>query len=327
MVRNLVAASPYADDREIEWLKEIESHTYDDLGKSNSARFRLLDLQLAAALVKILPDQLRIRAQAKEMEAYKRNSTISGRQIAHMIYEWFKTDVHTSTLFSFNDLSALTWLGDKPENMEKFLQNWGHIMEHMQYTMPAECLRDLSYRQVQNSTVLKEDLSHYRREMRKGPGATDYTLTYLRKCVTDQIDFIRHEQNLQDRKIAFQRNQPQAIADSPAAAAAGDKGKGKSRGKSPREAHGSRPDAAIRGARDRSPSPTGSMSSAKSPPSSPNKGSPQNPAKKCYFYNAGLRGDTGCSTGDNCKFSHQRMTEDEFKQVKAPSRNSSSRGT
>ena len=72
MVRNLAAASPYADDNETEWFKDIESRTYDDLGKSNSARFRLLDSQLAAALVKILPDQLRIRVQAKEMNAYKK---------------------------------------------------------------------------------------------------------------------------------------------------------------------------------------------------------------------------------------------------------------
>ena len=61
-------------------------------------------------------------------------------------------------------------------------------MEHMQYTMPAECLRDLFYRQVQNSTVLKEDLSHYRREMRKGPGATDYTLTHLRSSISSVMN-------------------------------------------------------------------------------------------------------------------------------------------
>ena len=107
LVRNLVAASPYADQQEAPWFKEIEGKSFDELGKSGSARFQLLDSQLAAALVKILPDQLRTRVQAKEMDAYKRNTTITGRQIVFMIYEWFKTDAHMSTFFSFNDLEGL----------------------------------------------------------------------------------------------------------------------------------------------------------------------------------------------------------------------------
>ena len=129
LVRSLVAASPYADQQEAKWLKEIEDLTFDALSKSDS--------QLAAALGKILPGQLRIRVQAKEMEASKNNSTITGRQIARMIYEWFKTDVHMSTFFSFNDLAALTWLGDKPADMERFLQSWGHVLEPMRYKMPV----------------------------------------------------------------------------------------------------------------------------------------------------------------------------------------------
>ena len=66
------------------------------------------------------------------MDAYKANSTLTGRQIVRMIYDWFRTDAHMSTYFSFNDLQTLAWLGDKPADMEKLLQNWDHILEHVQ---------------------------------------------------------------------------------------------------------------------------------------------------------------------------------------------------
>ena len=144
MVRNLVAASRYHDKKEVAWFKSIENATFEELGKDNLERFQPSDSQLAAALSKTLPEQLRIRVQAKEMEAYKDDATLTGRQIVHMIYDWFRTDAHMSTFFSFNDLSNLVWLGDKLGDMEKFLQNWDHILEHMSYPVHPDCLRDLS---------------------------------------------------------------------------------------------------------------------------------------------------------------------------------------
>ena len=180
-------------------------------------------------------------------------------------------------------------------------------MEHMEYKMPAECLRDLFYRQVEKSNALKDDVAHYRREMRKGPGTPDYTLLFLRQSVERYIEHVRHEQNLQDRKVAYQRNQPQHIPDNPATPAAGSKGKNKGKSK---------------GNKDRSPSPTGSDRRGSSPTGS--SGHVQ--IKKCYFHNVGLRGGSGCSHGDKCKFVHQRMSDDEFKKVQVPARSASPGG-
>ena len=106
MVRSLAAASPYHGKLEAAWLKEIENITFEELGRDTSARLQPLDAQLAAALIKTLPEQLRIRVQAKEMEAYKNDTTTTGRQTVHMIYDWFRTDAHMSTFFSFHDLST-----------------------------------------------------------------------------------------------------------------------------------------------------------------------------------------------------------------------------
>ena len=88
MVRSLAAASPYHDKQEAAWLKDIENTTFEELGRGTPARLQPLDTQLAAALTKTLPEQLRIRVQAQEVEAYKNDAAITGRQLAHMIYDW-----------------------------------------------------------------------------------------------------------------------------------------------------------------------------------------------------------------------------------------------
>ena len=80
MVRSLVAASPCHDKQEAAWFKEIENAAFEELGRATPTRFQPLDTQLAAALIKTLPEQLRSRAQAKEMEAYTHDVTITGRQ-------------------------------------------------------------------------------------------------------------------------------------------------------------------------------------------------------------------------------------------------------
>ena len=208
MVRSLVAASPYHDKQEAAWFKEIENATFEELGRGTSARLQPLDARLAAALTKTLPEQLRIRVQAQDMEAYKNDAAITVRQIVHMMYDWLHTDAHMSTFFSFHDLSQLTWLGDKPADIEKFRQNWDHVLEHTQYTMPPDCLRDLFFRMIEKSGVLREDIAHYRREQCKGTGTPDFSLDYLRRCIERLVEHQRHDQSLQDRKSAYLRNQP-----------------------------------------------------------------------------------------------------------------------
>ena len=78
LARNLVAASPHHDQMEVRWIKEIEGPTFDAL-KDSEARCQILDSQLASALIKTLPEGLRVKVQAKEMEAFANGRTITGR--------------------------------------------------------------------------------------------------------------------------------------------------------------------------------------------------------------------------------------------------------
>ena len=49
-------------------------------------------------------------------------------------------------------------------------------------------------------------------------------------------------------------------------------------------------------------------------------------AVKCFFFNAGLRGGKQCSVGNDCRFLHQRMTDEEYNAPRASSRNNSPSG-
>ena len=101
------------------WLREIENASFEELGRDTPARLQPLDAQLAAALIKTLPEQLHTRAQAKETEAYTSDAAATGRQLARLMCDGLRTDAHMPTFFSFHDVSQATWLGGKPADMGK----------------------------------------------------------------------------------------------------------------------------------------------------------------------------------------------------------------
>ena len=75
-------------------------------------RFHALDALLCQALLKSLPPDLHQRIRRKEDEAWQNDTTITGLQVAWMIYDYFKTEDHMSQVYGLNDLTDLTWYGD-----------------------------------------------------------------------------------------------------------------------------------------------------------------------------------------------------------------------
>ena len=44
---------------------------------------------------------------------------LTGRQVAWMLYDYFRTDDHMSLMYTCNELHAMNWHGD--ERMEEYL--------------------------------------------------------------------------------------------------------------------------------------------------------------------------------------------------------------
>ena len=78
------------------WIKEVEMvESVDDLKSSRSINgtpgpdFELLDARIASALNKIIQNA-RSQVSLEEMEAHKEDRFLRGRQIAYLIYEYFR---------------------------------------------------------------------------------------------------------------------------------------------------------------------------------------------------------------------------------------------
>ena len=102
------------------------------------------------------------------MKHGKNDTTITGLQVAWMIYNYFKTEGHMSQVYGLNDLTGLTWYWDN--RMIDCLQQWDFILDHLEgdtlitlHANSEKTLRDLLFRQVEKSVALAEDIAHYKR--------------------------------------------------------------------------------------------------------------------------------------------------------------------
>ena len=157
VARALVASSVYDDKAEVKWFKRasLRGVSFEELGNVGDERFHALDALLCQALIKNLPPDLHQRIRRKEDEAWQNDTTITGLQVAWMIYDYFKTEDHMSQVYGLNDLTDLTWYGDN--RMLDFLQQWDFILDHLEgdtlstlHANGGKTLRDLLFRQVEN---------------------------------------------------------------------------------------------------------------------------------------------------------------------------------
>ena len=108
-----------------------------------------------------------------------------GRQVAWMILDWFKTDIHKSTFSCFEDISNIGWKGDTPSQMEQFLNDWDYLVENLGPNMlTEEASKDMFASKWFQSNALKEDIAHYKRARAKGPNVDpDFTLLFMRRSM------------------------------------------------------------------------------------------------------------------------------------------------
>ena len=82
----------------MQWIKEVELvESVDELRTSSSIRgismpnFEVLDARIASALNKIIRNShFKRRISLEEQKAKKQDSFLRGRQIAYLIYEYFR---------------------------------------------------------------------------------------------------------------------------------------------------------------------------------------------------------------------------------------------
>ena len=94
------------------WIKEVEMvDSVDELRSSSSSRgismpnFEVLDARIASALNKIIHNsQFRRRISLEERKAQKEDRFLRGRQIAYLIYEYFRVTGANDSVENYADL-------------------------------------------------------------------------------------------------------------------------------------------------------------------------------------------------------------------------------
>ncbi len=88
-----------------------------------------------------------------------------------------------SAVYSYSDLSDISWMGGRAGEMQKFLNLWDHILESMPDVLFERVLSSIFAKQVGKPIALREDFAHYKRERPKDEDASDFTYAFLTRCV------------------------------------------------------------------------------------------------------------------------------------------------
>ena len=125
------------------WIKEVEMvESVDDLRSSSSIRgismpnFEVLDARIASALNRIIHNShFKRRVSLEEQQAQKQDRFLRGRQIAYLIYEYFRvTGVHDSV----ENYAYLFTIALRNDDIQEFDSKWDGILLSMTKIPPDD---------------------------------------------------------------------------------------------------------------------------------------------------------------------------------------------
>ena len=131
----MITCSDFPSDAML-WIKEVKMvDSLDELKSSRSAygkefpNFEMLDAKIASALNKIIQNsQFKKKVSLEEQKAQKEYRILQGRQIAFMIYDYFRVIGAHDTVLDYADLFSVTLRDD---NIQEFDTRWDEVLLSM----------------------------------------------------------------------------------------------------------------------------------------------------------------------------------------------------
>ena len=150
----------------MQWIKEVELvDSVDDLKSSSSVRgirmpdFEVLDARIASALNKIIHNShFKRRISLEEQEAPKQDRFLRGRQIAYLIYEYFRVTGANDSVEDYADQFTISFRND---DIQEFDSKWDGILLSMTKIPPDDILEGLYKSRIRESEKLKTVLELY----------------------------------------------------------------------------------------------------------------------------------------------------------------------
>ena len=156
----------------MQWIKEVEMvDSVDDLKSSSSIRgismsnFEVLHARIASALNKIIHNShIKRRISLEEQKAQKQDRFLRGRQIAYLIYEYFRVTGANDSIENYADLFTISLRND---DIQEFDSKWDGILLSMTKIPPDDILEGLYKLRIRESEKLKTVSELYDLEIRQ----------------------------------------------------------------------------------------------------------------------------------------------------------------
>ena len=151
------------------WIKEVEM--VDSLDELKSSR-SVLDAKIASVLNKIIQSsKLKKKVNLEEQKAQKDDLFPRGRQIAFMIYDYFRVTGAHDTVLDYADLFSITLRND---NVQDFDTRWDQILRLLTKIPSDDILESLYKSRIHESDELKTVLELYDLEIHQKISVPNY---------------------------------------------------------------------------------------------------------------------------------------------------------
>ena len=192
-----------------QWTKEVELvDSVDDIKSSCSIRgiqmpnLEVLDARIASALNRIFHNShFKSRISLEEQKAQKQDRLLRVRQIAYLIYEYFRV---TGDNDSVENHAHLFTIGLRNDAIQGFDLSWDGILLSMTKIPPDDILESLYKLRIRVSEKLKTVLELYNMEIHQKKAGHDYHR--LKTMVKRSIEQDLRNRNFGSRNGNYERN-------------------------------------------------------------------------------------------------------------------------
>ena len=134
--------------------------------------FEVLDARIASALNRIIHNtQFKRKVSLEEQKVQKEDRFLRGRQIADLIYEYFRVTGANDSVENYADLLTIALRND---DIQEFDSKWDGILSSMTKIPSDDILEGLCKLRIRGSDKLKTVLELYDLEIHQKKGGPDY---------------------------------------------------------------------------------------------------------------------------------------------------------
>ena len=155
--------------------------------------FELLDARIASALNKIIHNTLfRKKVSLEEQKAPKEDRFLRGRQIVHLIYEYFRVTGANDSVKNYADLFTVLLRND---DIQDFDSKWDEILLSMTQIPSDDIWESLYKLRTQESEKLKTVLELYNMEIHQKKIGPDYhrLKTMVKRSIEQNLRMMNFE--------------------------------------------------------------------------------------------------------------------------------------